>query len=35
MCQIDDAHDAVNQAQASGDEEQNGRVKNGVQRLND
>ena len=31
---VDDAHDAVNQAQARGNEEKNGRVENGIQNLN-
>ena len=35
MRQVDDAHDAVDEAQARGDEEQNGRVENGIQDLND
>jgi hypothetical protein len=35
MRQIDDPHDAVDQAEAGGDEEQNTGVKNGIQDLND
>jgi hypothetical protein len=32
---IDNAHDAVDEAQAGGDEKEDGGIENGIQRLND